>query len=73
LLSNAAACLCLLATDLGFDGIDGGDACQRLAGNRRIAGLGDLVELPPPVRPAEGKPDGASSGQRAIPSITIDL
>lgn len=55
LSSNAAAHLRFLAADVGLCGIYDGDAGKRLAGNRRIPGLGDLVELPPPVRPAEGK------------------
>jgi hypothetical protein len=43
-LASGMAGLGLLAADLGLAGIDGGDACERLGGDRRIPGLGDLIE-----------------------------
>ena len=58
-------------TDLGFDPIQRGDACQRLLGDRR--GGGEFVEEPPCVAPTIGQPDGAAFGQHLVGRIAIDL
>ena len=67
LLAGGMARLGLLAADLDLDGVDRGDARECLAGNRRISGLGNLIEPPPPMRPAEGKLDRTGRSQGAIP------
>ena len=43
------------AADARFDGVDLGDALQRLGRNRRAGGLMEVVEFTPHMRPAEGQ------------------
>ena len=51
-ITRGAAGVGVLAADLRLDRVECSDALERLLGDRRRAGLGDLVELPPDVRPA---------------------
>src|SRR5512144_2252683 len=45
----------------GLDVVERGDAAQRLGRDRRRAGLGQVVEAPPHMAPAEDQRDGVLS------------
>jgi hypothetical protein len=73
-LAHAATLLGRLPADLGFDGIETGDAGECLAGDRcRCVASLQLVELAPDVRPAEGQLDRASRRQFAVGAVAVDL
>src|SRR5260370_18600004 len=61
------------ATDLGLDPIERCNARQRLGGDRRRARIGQLVEVPAHVAPAEGKPHVAPFGQYLVAAVAGDL
>src|ERR1700747_3011580 len=65
------------AADLVLDGIERSDALQRLIGDRRRATLGDLVEAPADMGPAEGERHGAALppgiGQLPVGRIAVAL
>jgi hypothetical protein len=69
-LALGVAGLWITAADLRLDGVEGGDPAQRLLGDRRVAGLGDLVELAPGMRPAERQ---GRAGQAPVGGIAVDL
>src|SRR5581483_1393653 len=73
LLADGTSCVGRLTLDLGLDGIEVGDARERLAGDRRGATGGDLVELAPYMAPAEGEVNLARLGERPVAGIAIDL
>src|ERR1700741_4773982 len=52
-LSDGAALIGTAASDRLLDGIEGGDARKRLAGDRRRAAFRDIEEAAPQMRPAE--------------------
>ena len=58
-LTNRPPGIGRLAADRVLDAVQLGDPPEHLAGDRRLAGLVDLEELPTAVRPAEGEGDGA--------------
>src|SRR5690606_28316208 len=66
-----------LAADLGLDSIQRADTLQRVAGDRRVPTLGDVVEAAPEVRPAQGEGERTAGaygiGERAVGGIAIDL
>jgi len=65
LLSDSAALIGRSATDLSLDGIERGDACQRIGD--------DLIEGPSHMAPAERQFDPAGFLERAIAGIAVDL
>ena len=72
----AAPALALLggaAADLVLDPVEGGDARQRLAGDRRHAALGQLVKRPADMAPAESEPHRPFLGQRLVAGVAVDL
>src|SRR5690606_21624175 len=73
LLARAAALVGGATADLALDRVERGDALQRLAGDRRGPGDGELVEAPAHMSPAEGELDVAALGERAVAAIAIDL
>ena len=68
-LADPHAIISRLAADIVLDRIQGGDPAQRLVRDRGLRGGMDIEELPPCVRPAEGKPRrvGISTDQAAKP------
>src|SRR5882762_9645914 len=73
LLADRTPLLGGTATDLGLDPIERCNARQRLGGDRRRARLGQLVEVPAHVAPAEGKPRVALLGQYLVAAVAVDL
>jgi len=65
------------ATDLVFNGVERGDALQRLCRDRRIAVFGEIIEQTPEVPPAIGeeKRTSLASGpdQLFVGDIAVDL
>ena len=65
------------APDLGLDLIERTDPLQRLARDRRMTALGDVVEAAPEVRPAQRERHRAADtfpiGQGIVGPIAIDL
>src|SRR4029453_13140302 len=61
----------------GLDRVEAGDAPQSLARDRRRPGSGDLIEVPAPVRPAEGErrwtPGTLRVGQLLVGAIAVAL
>ena len=72
-MPNVAARVGVTAADFSLDGVEFGDALQRLAGDRRGAGSGEFVEAAAHMRPAEGEPHVALFRQRAIAGVAVDL
>lgn len=62
-----------MATDRGFDAIELGDALEGFAGDRSGAGLSELVEAPPHMRPAQGQANLAAFGQHLVAAVAVDL
>ena len=62
-----------LATNVALDRIECGDAVERLAGDRRCAAVGELIEPPAHVRPAEREAHIALFGKGAIAGVAVDL
>ena len=73
LLADRTPLLGGTATDLGLDPIERCNARQRLGGDRRRARIGQLVEVPAHVAPAEGKPHVALLGQHLVPHQVLVL
>ena len=61
------------AANVGFDGIECGDADQGLSGDRRRCLHLDLVELPPHMAPAESERDITALSELRIGAIAVDL
>jgi hypothetical protein len=65
------------AADLRLDLVQLGDPPQRLLCDRRRPRLGDLVEAPAPVRPAEGQDHGVAgtttAGHLLVGGIAVAL
>ena len=55
-LADGAALLGRAAADVGLHRVELADALERLRGDRRRAGGGQLVEAPTHMAPAEGEP-----------------
>ena len=75
-LAHDAARIGATAADRLLDRIECGDAFERLAGDRRVAVFGDIEELAPQMRPAEGERDrllAGSAGNRLIGGISVAL
>src|SRR5690606_11387853 len=72
-LTRGTALLGRPSTDVDFDRVEFGDPSERLAGDRRGAGRGELVEAPAHMCPAEGERDVALVGEHAIAAIAVDL
>ena len=60
-------------TNVGFVGIERGDADKGLGGDRRRRLLLDIVELPPHMAPAESQRDVAAFGKVLVGAIAVDL
>ena len=56
-----------------LDGIEAGDPTQGLMGQRRVLGLGDVIELAPGMCPTGRQNDVATGGQTLEPGIAIDV
>jgi len=56
---------------LGLDGIESGDALDRLPGNRRLLAVPDIEELAPAVRPARDLGDRPVGAKAAIGGALI--
>src|SRR3954471_9886018 len=65
-LTNRPSGIGRLTADRVLDAVQFGDAPEHLAGDRRLAGLMDLKELPTAVRPAEGQGDGAGIALESV-------
>src|SRR6185312_3502135 len=61
------------AADVGLDLVERLDPLDGFHGDRRRAGGGQLVELAPHVRPAEGERHRVPAGELAIAGVAIDL
>ena len=61
------------ATDVLLDPVERCNARQRLGGDRRRARVGQLVEVPAHVAPAEGELHVAPPGQHLVAAIAVDL
>ena len=61
------------AANVGFEGIERGDADHGLGGDRRRRIGLDLVELPPHMAPAESERDVTALSELRIGAIAIDL
>jgi len=61
------------SADIRLDGVEVGDALERLFSNGRTGGLGDVVELPPRVRPASCEGHTGPCGDLVKPGISIDM
>src|SRR6516162_7924450 len=61
-LSDGTALIGAAASDRLFDGIEGGDAHQRLVGDRRRAAFCNIEEAAPQMRPTERQCDRLVSG-----------
>src|SRR5206468_7564945 len=72
-LAGGTALLRRATANLALDLVERRDAGQRLHGDRRRAGLGQLVKAAAYMRPAEGKPDVAAFGQHLVSAIAVDL
>ena len=76
-VARGAAALGVEAADLGLHGVAFGDAPQRLLGDRGVPDLGDVVEAPPDVAPAEGARDGTARpvgrGEAAAGGVAVHL
>lgn len=76
-MSAGAAGVGRLPAELGFDGVDGGGAPERLLGDWRVTGLGDRMELPPAVGSAVGERHRDARPewivQAAIGGVAVDL
>src|SRR6476620_9306293 len=75
-LAHDAARIGGTAVDRLLDRIECGAAFERLAGDRRVAVFGDIEELTPQMRPAEGERDrllAGSAGNRLIGGISVAL
>ena len=55
LLAHCAALIGVAPADGRLDRIERGDAFEHFGGYRRVAALGDVEELAPQMRPAEGE------------------
>jgi len=66
LLSNRLPGIGRLTADLILDAVQLGDPPEHLAGDRRLARLVDLEELPTAVRPAEREGDGDRIGLESV-------
>src|SRR3954467_8022009 len=73
LLADEPALLGAAAADVLLDGVDLGDALERLARNRRGTRRCEFVEVAPHMRPAERKLDVATLCQLGITGIAVDL
>ena len=73
LLADRATLLGGTAADLVLDPVEGGDARQRLGWRSAPGRLGQLVEVPTHVAPAEGKPHVALLGQHLVAAVAVDL
>jgi len=72
-LPHGAALVGGAAANVVLDPVQGGDARQRLAGDRRHAALCQLVERSTDMTPAEREPHLAPLGQRLIAGVAVDL
>lgn len=72
-LAHGKTCVCRLAADVVLDEIEVCDAPERLAGDRRRTGCGELVEAPAHVCPAKGERCAALIGEDPIATIAVDL
>ena len=75
-LTNGFAQIGRLATDVAFDFVELGDACQHFSRERRLGRSIELVERPPRVGPAESQLDRgilARFDQVAEPGIAVHL
>src|SRR5258708_32650838 len=73
LLTGGTTLLGRAASDLSLDPVEGGDPRQGLGRDRRRATLGELVEGPADMAPAEGELHFAARGQHLVPAIAVDL
>src|ERR1700722_18383914 len=71
--SGSSSLVGVAATDLVLDPVEVADAFERLAGDRRGAGGGELVEAPADMRPAECELYVALVGKDTIAAIPVDL
>lgn len=65
-LARGAPRIGVAAAQVAFDGIEFGDASERLCGDRRVATLGDLVKAAPDMRPADRELDATGFGKRPV-------
>ncbi len=61
------------AADLVLDLVQGGDAAQRLVGDRPHAALREFIKPPADMAPAERKLHVAALGQHLVAAIAVDL
>ena len=73
LLPMRASLIGAAGPGLGLDGVEFSDAFERLAGDRRGTGGGELIEAPADMSPTEGELHVAARGECAIAAIAIDL
>ena len=71
--SDGAPLLGAAAADVLLDRVEPPDAFERLAGDRRRAGGGELIKPSAHMRPAESEFDVAALGEDAIAGVAIDL
>jgi hypothetical protein len=65
-LADRTALVGAATADLVLDGVKGTDPCESLAGDRRIAAFGDVVEAPAEVRePMSDRKIGAHASRSA--------
>jgi len=75
-LAHSTASIGALAADRFLNQVELGDSLERLAGDRCVAVLGDVVELTAQMRPTEGKRDRLSlrlGGDGLVGRISIAL
>lgn len=63
----------IAAVYLALDPVERGDPGKRLGSDRRGAGLGQFVEAPADMAPAEGQADGIAFGQHLVAGVAVDL
>ena len=72
-LANVAPFLRTTTANVLLDRIESGDAVERLAGDWRCAAVGDLIEPPSHMRPAEREAHVALFGEDAVAGVAVDL
>ncbi len=73
MLPVRATFICAAASAFCFHGVEFSDAFEGLAGDRRRACDGELIEASADMSPAKGELNVSALGERAIAGVAVDL